>query len=57
MYIIIPIAIVSMLIAGGFLVALLWGLRTGQYEDDFGAANRMLFDDSKPDTTGTNKKQ
>ncbi|MGC4057233.1 MAG: cbb3-type cytochrome oxidase assembly protein CcoS [Chitinophagaceae bacterium] len=57
MYIIIPIAIVSMLIAGGFLVALLWGLRTGQYEDNFGAANRMLFDDSKPDTTGTNKKQ
>lgn len=48
MYIIIPIAIFSMLIAGAFLFALLWSLRTGQFEDDFGAANRVLFDDTKP---------
>lgn len=55
MYIIIPIAIFSMLIAGGFLFALLWSLRTGQYDDNYGAANRMLFDDNKPFAESTKK--
>ena len=30
------------------LVAFLWSLKSGQYEDLDGAANRILFDD-KPD--------
>jgi cbb3-type cytochrome oxidase maturation protein len=35
----------SILIAGGFLMAFLWSVREGQYDDDFTPSVRMLFDD------------
>jgi len=38
----IPIALVLGLLA---LFAFLWALKSGQYEDMEGAANRILFDD------------
>lgn len=31
------------------LVAFLWSLKTGQYDDLEGAAERILYDDDKPD--------
>lgn len=31
------------------LVAFLWSLRAGQYDDLEGAAERILYDDDKPD--------
>ena len=31
------------------LVAFLWSLKTGQYDDLEGAAERILFDDDKPE--------
>lgn len=31
------------------LVAFLWAMRTGQYEDMDGAANRILIDDEEED--------
>jgi len=43
--ILIPVALVASLLA---LVAFLWSLRSGQYEDLEGAASRILFDDEKP---------
>ena len=36
---------VSLIIAALGLAAFLWSLRTGQYDDLDGAANRILFDD------------
>ncbi len=36
---------VSILVAGGFLFAFLWSVKSDQYEDRDGAAMRMLFDD------------
>lgn len=39
---------VSLLLGGGALVAFLWSLKSGQYEDLDGAANRILFDDDSP---------
>ena len=39
---------VSLLLGGGALAAFLWSLRSGQYEDMDGAANRSLFDDDSP---------
>ncbi|QJE72712.1 cbb3-type cytochrome oxidase assembly protein CcoS [Aerophototrophica crusticola] len=30
------------------LIAFLWSVRTGQFEDLDGAATRILFDDGKP---------
>jgi cbb3-type cytochrome oxidase maturation protein len=39
---------VSLMIAGAGLAAFLWSLRSAQYEDLEGAANRILFADDKP---------
>jgi cbb3-type cytochrome oxidase maturation protein len=35
----------SLVVGGGGLVFFLWSLKSGQYEDLDGAANRILFDD------------
>jgi cbb3-type cytochrome oxidase maturation protein len=35
----------SILIAGGFLIALIWSVKKGQYDDDYSPSVRMLFDD------------
>lgn len=35
----------SILVAGGFLVAFLWSVNNGQYDDDYTPGVRMLFDD------------
>jgi cbb3-type cytochrome oxidase maturation protein len=39
---------ISILIAAGALAAFLWSLRSGQYDDLEGAANRILFDEDRP---------
>ncbi len=36
----------SLLLAGGFLVAFFWAVRNGQYEDEYTPSVRMLFDDA-----------
>ena len=46
MSVIIILLIVSVMIAAGFLVAFLWSVNDGQFEDDFSPANRILFDDT-----------
>lgn len=35
----------SLLLGGGGLLLFLWSLRSGQYDDLDGAANRILFDE------------
>jgi cbb3-type cytochrome oxidase maturation protein len=45
MTILLFLLLVSLLIAALGLAAFLWSLRTGQYDDLDGAANRILFDD------------
>jgi cbb3-type cytochrome oxidase maturation protein len=35
----------SLIVGVGGLAVFLWSLRTGQYDDMDGAANRILFDD------------
>jgi cbb3-type cytochrome oxidase maturation protein len=37
----------SLILGGGGLAIFLWSLRTGQYEDMEGAANRILFDEEE----------
>ena len=39
----------SLFLGGGGLAVFLWSLRSGQYDDLEGAANRILFDDEPPD--------
>jgi cbb3-type cytochrome oxidase maturation protein len=41
----------SLLVAGGFLLAFLWSVKDGQYDDDVSPAVRILFEEeSKPDS-------
>lgn len=35
----------SILIAGGFLIAFIWSVKKGQYDDDYTPSVRMLLDD------------
>lgn len=45
MQIILPLIIVSLMVAGGFLFAFFWAVKNGQYEDDFTPSMRILVDD------------
>ena len=38
----------SLLVAIVFLVAFLWSVKSGQYEDDYTPSVRILFEDEKP---------
>ncbi|MER2999611.1 cbb3-type cytochrome oxidase assembly protein CcoS [Pontibacter populi] len=44
MYIIFLMIAVSVTVAAAFLGAFLWAVRSGQYDDDYTPAVRMLFD-------------
>lgn len=50
MEIVILLILVSLIVALGFLMAFLWAVRSGQYEDTVTPAIRILFeqDKSKP---------
>lgn len=37
--------IVSLVVAASFLVAFIWSVKAGQYEDGYTPSVRMLFDD------------
>jgi len=38
----------SLLVALGFLIAFLWSVKKGQYDDDYTPSVRILFDSTKP---------
>ena len=40
---------ISVLIAVSFLIAFLWAVKSGQYDDTFSPSVRMLMDDRKAD--------
>ncbi|HLG41371.1 MAG TPA: cbb3-type cytochrome oxidase assembly protein CcoS [Chitinophagaceae bacterium] len=52
MSVIIILLIASISVAGLFLAAFLWSVKSGQFEDDFSPASRILFDD-KPSSSTT----
>jgi cbb3-type cytochrome oxidase maturation protein len=45
MNIIFLLIIISVIVALGFLAAFIWAVRSGQYDDDYTPAIRILFDD------------
>lgn len=45
--------IISLLVAGGFLLAFIFSVKSGQYEDTYTPSIRMLFDEND----NTDKKQ
>jgi len=52
MSVIIILLIASITVAGIFLVAFLWSVKSGQFEDDYSPASRILFED-KPFSSST----
>ncbi|MBI1342003.1 MAG: cbb3-type cytochrome oxidase assembly protein CcoS [Terrimonas sp.] len=36
----------SVIVAGIFLIAFIWSVKKGQYDDDYTPSVRMLFDDN-----------
>lgn len=54
MSVIIILLIASISVAAVFLFAFLWGVRSGQFEDDYSPASRILFDD-KPSVSNVKK--
>ncbi|HPG11963.1 MAG TPA: cbb3-type cytochrome oxidase assembly protein CcoS, partial [Chitinophagaceae bacterium] len=55
MSVIIILLIASISIAGLFLVAFLWGVKSGQFEDDYSPSSRILFDDKPSSSNQPNK--
>jgi cbb3-type cytochrome oxidase maturation protein len=49
--------IIGVIVAGGFLAAFIWAVRSGQYEDDYGPAVRILFDDAQKKEEKTEEKE
>lgn len=41
----------SSLVAGTFLVAFIWSVKTGQFDDSYTPSVRALFDDATPEKT------
>jgi cbb3-type cytochrome oxidase maturation protein len=44
---------VGVLVAGGFLFAFIWAVKSGQYDDDYTPSVRMLFDNFKSESQET----
>jgi len=47
MTVIYVLIIISVIIAVGFLIAFIWALKSGQWDDTHTPSIRMLFDDEK----------
>jgi len=45
----------SLCIALAFLVAFIWSVKTGQFDDDYTPSVRMLFEDKLTDKTDNKK--
>ncbi len=47
---IILLLIASLVVAIGFLVAYIWSAKSGQFDDNYSPAHRILFEDSINET-------
>lgn len=55
--VIIILIIASLLVASGFLLAFIWSVRKGQFEDEVSPSVRMLFEDKTfSDASSTSQK-
>lgn len=54
MSVFIILIITSVLVAGGFLVAFLWAVKSGQMDDDYTPSIRILFEDEVADKKQSN---
>ena len=56
MGVIVLLIIVSVFVAGGFLLAFLWSVKTGQMDDDYTPSVRILFDQNFDNDKNEEKK-
>lgn len=56
MYIIIILIAISLVVATSFLIAFLWAVKSGQFEDKYTPSVRVLFDDTKNKFESDSKK-
>ncbi|MBW7890769.1 MAG: cbb3-type cytochrome oxidase assembly protein CcoS [Chitinophagaceae bacterium] len=54
MSVMIILLIASISVAGLFLLAFLWSVKTGQFEDDYSPSSRILFDNETPSKSTKN---
>ncbi|MBK6444536.1 MAG: cbb3-type cytochrome oxidase assembly protein CcoS [Bacteroidetes bacterium] len=43
----------SLILAVGFLIAFIWSVKDGQYDDDYTPSVRILFDSDQPTRNNT----
>ncbi|MFU8844320.1 MAG: cbb3-type cytochrome oxidase assembly protein CcoS [Bacteroidales bacterium] len=46
---------IGIFVAGGFLVAFIWSVKSGQYDDDYTPSVRILFDHTTESGTKSNE--
>jgi len=51
MAVIVILLLASISVAGLFLAAFLWSVKSGQFEDDFSPPSRILFDNDTQSST------
>lgn len=47
----------SLIVASGFLIAFLWAVKSGQYDDDVSPSIRILYDNEEIKSEQTNANQ
>lgn len=57
MQIIVILIAISISLALFFLISFLWATKSGQFEDTYGPAYRILFDDEEEPKSKINQKQ
>jgi cbb3-type cytochrome oxidase maturation protein len=55
MSVILVLVTISMIVAGSFLGAFIWAMKSGQYEDTFSPSVRMLFEEKKEENNTAKK--
>jgi cbb3-type cytochrome oxidase maturation protein len=57
MSVIAVLIVISLLIAFGFLIAFLWAVKSGQYNDTYTPSIRILFDEDNKKEQNKDKQQ
>jgi len=47
MEVLLMLMVASFIISGGFLVAFIWNVKSGQFDDTYGPSQKILFDSSE----------
>lgn len=47
MEVLLMLMVASFIISGGFLIAFIWNVKSGQFDDTYGPSQKILFDEHK----------